>query len=582
VRVYDATPDVQDAESPLGTPRCWLHRCLPGEYLAMTLALHAGLGAMLWGLGAWQQLSGMAVVAAGVWIVGRAAGACSGYWFTPLVTAGLAVAVYAAWQAGAALPYESLAIFSPGVFLAMLAMILAADLVELTLSWPLAPVVSRWLRMNWHRLVVWAFALAVVVYLVVIPTAHWIFESLHPPKSGRVLEELSLAEQARLRSTEVLAALWFFALGGTIGSFLNVVAYRMPRGESIIFRRSRCPQCGTPIIGRDNVPIVGWLLLGGRCRACQAAISVRYPIVEWIAAALFLLLYFVELISGGANIPVRDPNHYHGVVWIIFYTKWDLVGLYLYHGFALSALLAWALIDIDRQRVPARAKWVVGATLLLLPFIWPSLLPVPAITHAAEWIGQPWLNAGVTGPLGGAVGVVVGWLTAWALQTSLSSGDGASTTGHLTSSLAIVGMTLGWQAAISLTLLALVLSPAAVGFMHWRRRLPPPLTAILLAAFVLHLVTWRWTTNHGSPWWPCHTTSVSGWIVVTMGYAGLLTANRQFLSRWSCTALPVAAPEMAPTTDAHAAGTLIAPSPIFGSELADEVHRATPPTKNVS
>lgn len=160
------------------------------------------------------------------------------------------------------------------------------------------------------------------------------------------------------------------------------------------------------------------------------------------------------------------------------------------------------------------------------------------------------------------MGAIVGWLTARALQMSHSSGDGSSKTGHLTSGLAIVGMTLGWQAAISVTVLTLVLSPVAFGFSHWRRWLPPPLTAILLAAFVLHLLTWRLTTNHGSPWWPCHTTSVNGWIAVTMGYAVLLTANRQFLSRWSCAALPfqstnapsfpVAAHEVAPTDDADA------------------------------
>jgi leader peptidase (prepilin peptidase)/N-methyltransferase len=75
--------------------------------------------------------------------------------------------------------------------------------------------------------------------------------------------------------------------GLAIGSFLNVVIYRVPRRESVIHPRSACPSCGTPIVGRDNVPVVSWLLLHGRCRHCQASISIRYPVIEAITALLF-------------------------------------------------------------------------------------------------------------------------------------------------------------------------------------------------------------------------------------------------------------------------------------------------------
>lgn len=75
--------------------------------------------------------------------------------------------------------------------------------------------------------------------------------------------------------------------GLVVGSFLNVVIYRVPRGESIVSPRSACPACGTPIRERDNVPVVSWLLLGGKCRFCRAPISPRYPLVELGCAALF-------------------------------------------------------------------------------------------------------------------------------------------------------------------------------------------------------------------------------------------------------------------------------------------------------
>jgi leader peptidase (prepilin peptidase)/N-methyltransferase len=75
--------------------------------------------------------------------------------------------------------------------------------------------------------------------------------------------------------------------GLIVGSFLNVVIYRVPRKESVVSPRSACPTCGVPISARDNVPILSWLLLRGKCRNCHAPISVRYPLIEAATAALF-------------------------------------------------------------------------------------------------------------------------------------------------------------------------------------------------------------------------------------------------------------------------------------------------------
>ena len=91
---------------------------------------------------------------------------------------------------------------------------------------------------------------------------------------------------------------WFFpamaaALGAIVGSFLNVVIHRYPREESIVFPPSKCPDCGTPIKPWDNVPLLGYLWLLGRCRACRAPISPRYPLIE-LANALFYLAIFLR------------------------------------------------------------------------------------------------------------------------------------------------------------------------------------------------------------------------------------------------------------------------------------------------
>lgn len=113
-------------------------------------------------------------------------------------------------------------------------------------------------------------------------------------------------------------------LGLTIGSFLNVVIWRVPRNESIVRPPSACPGCGTPIRPRDNVPVLSWLRLRGRCRDCAEPISSRYPLVELASAALFVVM---ALRFG------LDP----------------VLPAYLY----LAAVgLALALIDLDCKRLP--------------------------------------------------------------------------------------------------------------------------------------------------------------------------------------------------------------------------------------
>jgi leader peptidase (prepilin peptidase)/N-methyltransferase len=117
----------------------------------------------------------------------------------------------------------------------------------------------------------------------------------------------------------------FCAVAGLlIGSFLNVVIWRLPRGESIVRPASHCPACDAPIAPRDNVPVVSWLLLRGSCRHCGARISVRYPLVELSTAVLF------------AAFAVRFGAH-------------AVLPAFLY----LAAVgVALALIDLDHQRLP--------------------------------------------------------------------------------------------------------------------------------------------------------------------------------------------------------------------------------------
>lgn len=114
-------------------------------------------------------------------------------------------------------------------------------------------------------------------------------------------------------------------LGLVVGSFLNVVAYRVPRGESVVSPPSACPRCATPIRNRHNVPVLGWLVLRGRCYDCALPISPRYPAVEAATGLLFGLVGF----------------HFADRPWLLL----------AYLTFAAIAV-ALALIDLDVHRLP--------------------------------------------------------------------------------------------------------------------------------------------------------------------------------------------------------------------------------------
>src|SRR5213075_2625201 len=86
----------------------------------------------------------------------------------------------------------------------------------------------------------------------------------------------------------VIFIVFFFLLGAVVGSFLNVVVWRLPRGESLVRPRSRCPRCETPIRPWHNVPVLAWLALRGRCADCAEPIPARYPLVEAATAALYV------------------------------------------------------------------------------------------------------------------------------------------------------------------------------------------------------------------------------------------------------------------------------------------------------
>lgn len=231
------------------------------------------------------------------------------------------------------------------------------------------------------RRIAWLIVLGgIFIYMVVVPSVGQLIDTWREPsRMGKVLTDMTMAEQIRLHSVSGVVMLTFLAMGASIGSFLNVVIFRVPRRRPLLWPPSSCASCHTRIAGKDNIPIFAWILLGGRCRTCHQPLSIRYPIIEAVVAAYFVLFYYVELLSGGGNLPIRPQNSYRGIVWILLYTKWDLVSLYLFHMFALTTLLAWAMINWDRFAVPLRSSLIALLIIISLVAIFPHLNPVPLV-----------------------------------------------------------------------------------------------------------------------------------------------------------------------------------------------------------
>jgi leader peptidase (prepilin peptidase) / N-methyltransferase len=211
------------------------------------------------------------------------------------------------------------------------------------------------------------------------------------------------------------------ALGTLIGSFLNVVVYRVPLGKSIVSPPSACGSCGHQVRGYDNIPLISWLVLRGKCRDCGSAISVRYPLVE-LAGALFfaaVALRFVPAITAAVSTEIA-------VAGILSFVAF----LYL-----AAISIALTLIDIDTHRLPnviVLPAYAVGAVLLgAASFIGADMASLGRAAIGAGAMGGIYLLLAVVRPggmgigdvkLAGVLGFFLGWLGCDVLAVGFISG----------------------------------------------------------------------------------------------------------------------------------------------------------------
>jgi leader peptidase (prepilin peptidase)/N-methyltransferase len=175
-----------------------------------------------------------------------------------------------------------------------------------------------------------------------------------------------------MQGCEIIIPDWFwmvflFAIGCCVGSFLNVVIYRLPRDKSLVAPPSSCPACGKHIRFYDNIPLVSWLLLGRKCRYCKAPISPRYFIIELLTGLVFVgifVLYFRSGLRGGI------PTFLAGG-WF----------LYLLSIILLSALIAASAIDLEMWIIPLSICWFATAVGLFASLLAPLVIHPATIRH---------------------------------------------------------------------------------------------------------------------------------------------------------------------------------------------------------
>ena len=243
----------------------------------------------------------------------------------------------------------------------------------------------------------------------------------------------------------------FFILGSILGSFGNVVIYRLPQGQSVVHPRSRCQKCGTMVPWYHNIPIISWFILRGKCFHCGTVFSIRYPLVEAIMGGLFLALYY-----------------HFGLQWLT-----------LEYGIFVFGLVVVSFIDLDHFILPD--VFTIGGTLLGL--LGASLNP------QRDFFDSLW-------------GVLMGggflWLIAWAYwvlrkEEGMGGGD--------IKLLAWIGAVLGWK-SIPFVVLVSSVSGSIIGLLVMLKQRGNLKTAIPFGPYlVLGALLYLFASQELSQWY---------------------------------------------------------------------------------
>ena len=214
---------------------------------------------------------------------------------------------------------------------------------------------------------------------------------------------------------ELVLAIIAAMFGAIIGSFLNVCVYRLPRDESVVRPRSRCPKCGTLVAWYDNIPVASWLALRGKCRTCRNPISIQYPLVEAAVALAWA-----------------------GAVLVLGFTAAALSA-----ALFITLLLGILLTDAQMYIIPDEMS-LGGMVLGLVLSFFNGLGIVPALVGAAVGFGIMWLVKA-----GGDLALKRGWIGGEEIKETLGEEEEiTSMGGGDLKMMAMIGAFLGWRGVL--------------------------------------------------------------------------------------------------------------------------------------
>ncbi len=369
-----------------------------------------------------------------------------------------------------------------------------------------------------------SLAMAAAVVLAYVVGTAWV--------QSRLQSDYSFGQLIQPRVVDVVVVSWLVYFCSSIGSFLNVVAWRLPRGEGI-GGRSRCPRCAAKLNSRDNFPVLGWISLRGRCRTCGLPISRRYPIVEGLVGGTLTVLGVGELYS--LSLPAQ-PLHWHGGPMWTPRVSGVLLLILTYHAAGLAASWAMTLIRIDGVRLPTRLIAVASLITVLPMLAFPTLMVVPWQTiRPPGWSPDGLYFDAVMRVVSGLVAaaffarVLAKGLCPTADLKLDPLGRGTARLIDLVAMLSIPGVLIGWQSMPAFVVLTAV---AAFALRPLLRTIPindgprgqlqrrGAMEAFAFAvpiALTLHLTCWRLLWN--APLWPSDrsgTTVVIVWGLVSL------------------------------------------------------------------
>lgn len=318
-----------------------------------------------------------------------------------------------------------------------------------------------------------------------------------------------------------------FLLGLNVGSFLNVAAARLPLDKSLLWPGSRCMSCLQPIRWYDNIPVLSYLLLGGRCRTCGASFSVRYLLVELTTGVLFAGLFYVEMILNVHGWPAQFP------FWIQQgWFPWGWWAGFVFHAILLTLLLAASVCDLECREIPLQLT-LTGTAIglagsVLMPWPWPNLAQPPPANLAPAMGGffairlvPPVPAGGVypwpfwwplpeafapggnwqTGIMTGVAGALLGTFLLRLIGSVFSAGLGKDALGLGDADLMMMaGSFLGWQPVVVAFFLSI---PPALVFgainLLFRRDGSLPFGPSLAVGLMTACLGWRWLGPHFQP-----------------------------------------------------------------------------------